>query len=70
MMKVSLNGQEVSTLNYYHQNTPGGFSEDVSLNAQAGDVITVALFCTQGSSMSQDLTVTKPGDTQQDQSSG
>jgi hypothetical protein len=60
MMTVSLNGQIVSTTNYYHQTTAGGFSEDVQLNAKAGDVITVELFCTQGSSMSKDLMVTKP----------
>ena len=61
MMTVSLNGQMVSTLNYYHQTTAKGFSDDVALNAQPGDVITVGLFCTGGSSSSQDLTVTKPG---------
>ena len=61
MMTVSLNGQIVSTSNYYHQTSAAGFSEDVSLPAQVGDVITVELFCTGGSSSSQDLTVTKSG---------
>ena len=62
MMTVSLNSQVVSTLNYYHQTSAAGFSEDVAVNAQVGDVITVQLFCTGGSSMSKDLTVTKPGE--------
>ena len=62
MMTVSLNGQLVSTLNYYHQTKPSGFSDDVSLNAKPGDVITVHVFCTQGNSISQDLTVaSQPG---------
>ena len=61
MMTVSLNGQIVSTLNYYHQTSAAGFSEDVQLPAKVGDVITVELFCTGGSSSSQDLTVTKSG---------
>ncbi len=59
MMTASLNGQIVSTTNYYHQTTAKGFSEDLALNAKAGDVITVELFCTGGSSMSKDLTITK-----------
>jgi len=58
MMTVSVNSQMVSTLNYYRQTAFEGFSDDVQLNAKAGDVITVELFCTQGSSKSQDLTVT------------
>jgi len=62
MMTVSLNGQVVSTLNYYHQTSAAGFSEDVQLPTKVGDVITVDLFCTGGSSMSKDLTVTKPGE--------
>jgi len=57
MMTVSLNGQEVSTLNYYHQTSAKGFSDDVSLKAQVGDVISVDVFCTQGSSMTQEITV-------------
>jgi hypothetical protein len=60
MMTVSLNGQIVSTLNYYHQTSAKGFSEDFPLTAQVGDVITVVLFSTQGNSMSKDLTVIKP----------
>ena len=62
MMTVSLNGRVVTTLNYYHQTKAAGFSDDVALNANAGDVITVDLFCTGGSSMSKDLTITKPGE--------
>ncbi len=60
MMVVSLNGQLVGTFNYYRQKAYEGFSEDVPMKAQVGDTITVELFCTQGSSLSQDLTVTPP----------
>jgi len=59
MMTVALNGELVSTLNYHYQKIPNGFSDDVPLKAKIGDVITVELFCTQGSSLSKDLTVTK-----------
>ncbi len=61
MMTVAVNGQLVSTYNYYHQTRPDGFSDDVKLEAQVGDVITVAVYCTQGNSLSQDLTVTAAG---------
>lgn len=65
MMTISVNGQVVTTENYDHQTTAEGFSEDVDLKAQPGDVISVALFCTGGSSMTQDLTVTASGGTVQ-----
>jgi len=58
MMTVSLNGQQVLTNNYYHQDNAQGFSDDVTLKAKAGDVISADVFCTNGSNMSQDLTVT------------
>jgi hypothetical protein len=58
MMTVAVNGQIISTQNYYHQTTAEGFTEDVPVSANVGDVITVDLYCTGGSSMSQDLTVT------------
>jgi hypothetical protein len=61
LMNVYVNGQEVSTLNYYRQNDYNKFSDDVSLTAQAGDVIKVELFCPLGGDMSQELTVAKPG---------
>jgi len=67
MMTVSLNGQLFSTLNYVRQNDFAGFSDDVSIKAQAGDVITVELFCTGGSSISKDLTVAKSGTVSSDQ---
>ena len=56
MMTVSVNGQQASTQNYDHQNGQD-FSDDVSLKANPGDVITVTLYCTGGMSKSQDLTV-------------
>jgi hypothetical protein len=64
MLTVSLNGQEVSTLNYDHQ-TSVEFSEDVPVTAQVGDVIKVELFCTGGSSTSRELTVTDSGGSSQ-----
>lgn len=60
MMMVSLNGQMVSTLHYYRQTIYEGFSDDVPLTAKVGDVIAVELFCTDGSSKSEELTVVPP----------
>jgi hypothetical protein len=61
LMNVYVNGQEVSTLNYFKQNDPDTFSDDVSVTAQAGDVIKVELFCALGGDMSKEMTVGKPG---------
>ena len=61
LMNVYVNGQQVSTLNYFRQSDYNKFSDDVSLTAQAGDVIKVELFCSLGGDMSQELTVAKPG---------
>jgi len=60
MMVISLNSQPVQTLYYYRQKEHDKFSDDVSFKAQAGDVIRVELFCTQGGSLAQELTVTPP----------
>jgi len=60
LMNVYVNGQEVSTLNYFRQNDYNEFDDDVPLTAQAGDVIKVDLFCTLGGEMSKELTVVKP----------
>ena len=59
LMNVYLNGQQVSTLNYFKQNDNNEFTDDVPLTAQVGDVIKVELFCTLGGDMSKELTVTK-----------
>jgi hypothetical protein len=68
MMTISLNGQDVSTQNYYHQTSAEDFTDDVPLKAQAGDVIKVTLFCTGGSSSAEELTVTDQAGGQPDQS--
>jgi hypothetical protein len=60
MMTVSLNGEPVQSLYYTRQLNHEGFSDDVSIKAQVGDVITVEVFCTLGGSLAQSLTVTKP----------
>jgi len=60
MMTVSLNGQPVQSLYYTRQQNHEGFSDDVSIKAQVGDVIRVELFCTEGGSLAQEMTVTKP----------
>ncbi|MBF0504567.1 MAG: hypothetical protein HQL14_05630 [Candidatus Omnitrophica bacterium] len=60
MMTVSLNNKPVQTFYYYRQKDHAGFSEDVSLKAKVGDVIKVDLFCTQGGSLSDELTVPAP----------
>ena len=62
LMKVSVNDQEVSSLNYYKQNDYDKFSDDVPLTAQVGDVIKVELFCAEGGSMSKEMTVKTPGE--------
>ncbi len=67
LMNVYLNGSQVSTLNYYRQSDYNKFTDNVPLTAQVGDVIKVELFCALGGSMSQELKVTNPGDSQTDQ---
>jgi len=59
LMNVYVNGQEVSALNYFKQNDPDEFSDDVPLTAQVGDVIKVDLFCSLGGEMAKELTVKK-----------
>jgi hypothetical protein len=60
LMRVYVNGQKVSTLNYFRQDDYNEFTDDVRLTAQVGDVIKVELFCSLGGDMSKELTVTKP----------
>lgn len=67
LMNVYLNGQQVTTVNYYKQNDYNKFSDDVSMSAQIGDVIKVELFCSLGGDMSKELTVNKPQPQSQDQ---
>lgn len=57
MMTVAVNGQQVVSNNYDHQDGQD-FSDDATVKAQPGDTITVDLFCTGGMSKSLDLTVT------------
>lgn len=61
LMEISVNGQRVKTLNYYQQNSPEKFWDDVLLKAKVGDVIKVDLYCTLGGTKSEELTVTKKG---------
>ena len=67
MMDVYVNGQKVSTLNYFKQNDYNEFTDDVPLTAQVGDVIKVELFCALGGDMSKELTVAKAEETRPDQ---
>jgi len=60
LMNVYVNGQQVSTLNYFKQNDYNTFTDDVMLTAQPGDVIKVDLFCSLGGEMAQEMTVGKP----------
>ena len=59
LMNVYVNGDQVSTLNYFRQTDNKEFIDDVPLTAQVGDVIKVDLFCSLGGEMAQELTVTK-----------
>jgi hypothetical protein len=61
LMLVSVNDNQVSSLNYFKQNDYNEFTDDVPLTAQVGDVIKVDLFCSLGGEMAQELTVKKPG---------
>jgi hypothetical protein len=61
LMLVSVNDNQVSSVNYFKQNDYNEFSDDVPLTAQVGDVIKVDLFCSLGGEMAKELTVTKPG---------
>jgi len=63
LMNVYVNGEEVSTLNYFKQNDPYEFTDDVPMTAKVGDIIKVELFCSLGGDMSQVLTVTQPSAT-------
>ncbi len=67
LMNVYVNGEQVSTLDYFKQNDYNEFTADVPLTAQAGDIIKVELFCSLGGDMSKELTVTKPGEAKPDQ---
>lgn len=67
LMNVYVNGQEVSTLNYFKQNDYNEFTDDVPLTAQVGDVIKVDLFCSLGGEMAKELTVAQAGAVSPDQ---
>ena len=67
LMNVYVNGQQVSTKNYFRQDDYNKFTDDISVTAQTGDVIKVELFCSLGGDMSKELTVTKPEATPTDQ---
>ncbi len=60
LMNVYVNGQQVTTLNYFKQNDNYEFTDDVPVTAQEGDVIKVELFCSLGGDMSKEMTVAKP----------
>jgi hypothetical protein len=64
LINIYVNGNQVSSLNYYRQNDYNSFSDDVPLTAQVGDVIKVEMFCTLGGSLSQELTVKASDDKQ------
>jgi hypothetical protein len=61
LMNVYVNGNQVSTLNYFRQDDPDKFTDDVPVTAQIGDIIKVDLFCSLGGEMAQEMTVSKPG---------
>jgi len=67
LMNVYVNGEQVSTLNYFRQGDYNEFNDDVPVTAQAGDIIKVELFCALGGDMSKELTVTQPAAAQPDQ---
>jgi hypothetical protein len=69
LMNVYVNGEEVSTLNYFKQNDYNEFIDDVPVTAQVGDVIKVDLFCSLGGEMAQEMTVQK-GKDKPDQKAG
>ena len=60
LMDVYVNGQEVSTFNYYRQKEYDRFTDDVPLTVQAGDLIKVHLFCSLGGEMAKELKIAKP----------
>jgi hypothetical protein len=64
LMNIYINDSQVSTLDYFKQNSPDEFTDDVPLTAQVGDVIKVDLFCTLGGEMAQEFKVTAPQTTQ------
>ena len=51
-MTVAVNGNNVFTLHFMHQTAPDLFSDDVMLKAKTGDVISVGLLSSGGSSKS------------------
>jgi len=61
LMNVYVNGQQVSTKDYFKQDDYNEFTDDVLVTAQAGDVIKVELFCSLGGDMSKEITVGKSG---------
>ena len=60
LMNVYVNGNQITSLNYFKQGDYNEFTDDVPLTAQVGDVIKVDLFCSLGGEMAQELTVTQP----------
>jgi len=60
LMNVYVNGNQVSTMDYYRQNDYNEFTDDVPVTAQVGDVIKVDLFCQLGGEMAKEMTVIKP----------
>ncbi len=57
-MTVSVNGNVITSHNYLHQSGSGSqFSDDVSVKAQAGDVISVELDTSHGMSATEQMTV-------------
>jgi hypothetical protein len=57
LMNVYVNGNQVSSFNYFKQTDNNEFTDDVAVTAQTGDVIKVELFCALGGDMSKELTV-------------
>jgi len=70
LMLIYVNGDQVSTLNYFKQTDYTDFIDDVPVTAQVGDVIKVDLFCSLGGEMAQEMTVQKPGKDKPDQKAG
>jgi hypothetical protein len=60
LMNIYVNGGQVSSVNYARQNDYDKFSDDAPVVAQVGDVIKVELFCAEGGSLAQAMTVKKP----------
>jgi hypothetical protein len=61
LMIVYVNGQQASSFNYFRQAAYDKFTDDVTVTANAGDVVKVDLFSAEGGEMAKEMTVQGAG---------